>query len=100
MLKRKNVFCGEAMERVIIVNRTDDAPVKLRQWIAAAINITLMKMKMIRMMRLRMMRMMVLMITIVMVMDLMMLFMVLIVMIFCLSDNDGNEDKARPLLAD
>ena len=72
MLKRKNVFCGEAMERVIIVNRTDDAPVKLRQWIAAAINITLMKMKMIRMMRLRMMRMMrmmVLMITIVMVMD-------------------------------
>ena len=64
MLKRKNVFCGEAMERVIIVNRTDDAPVKLRQWIAAAINITLMKMKMIRMMR-----MMVLMITIVMVMD-------------------------------
>ena len=70
MLKRKNVFCGEAMERVIIVNRTDDAPVKLRQWIAAAINITLMKMKMMMMMmRLRMMRMMVLMITIVMVMD-------------------------------
>ena len=58
MLKRKNVFCGEAMERVIIVNRTDDAPVKLRQWIAAAINITLMKMMMMWMMRLRMTRMM------------------------------------------
>ena len=69
MLQRKNVFCGEAMECVIIVNRTDDAPVKLRQWIAAAINITLMKMRMMRVMRLRMMRMMVLMITIVMVMD-------------------------------